>query len=378
MKKAQDISILSLSLITGVATLLSASIPSLVEYYSNYHLGSIESLVTVPSLGSIFTIIFNSFFVKKMGMKKTVLLGIFLVTISGVLPFFMSNFVVVFLLRFVLGLGIGLFSPHAISLISIFYEGQKKATLLGMQVGISALGNSIFLLLAAIVIHYHWQSIYLLHLILIPIFFLIFKFVPEVPTQVTHEKTGNRFAISKQAVIYLSLCLWTFIIIFGVQLKVPTLLSGLENGNTSLGGLTLSLMNLMGLFAGVLFGFLLKRFHYRLFAFGYIGAGIMVLVLALSSNVILSMISAILFNFIYSFTGPYIILQLNTFTPNHEIAKINSLFSLMIIGSQFIAPIFWNTFSTIINASTIQLLLYIAIMLIGTGLLVGYNLKEKR
>ena len=377
MKKSQDLSILSLSLITGIATLLSAAIPSLAAYYPAHDLRSIESLVTIPSLGSIFTIIFNPFFVKRWGMKKTVLLGILLVMISGVLPFFMTKFTVVFLSRFLLGLGIGLFSPHAISLISLFYEGEKKATLLGLQVGISALGNAIFLLLAAIVIHYQWQSIYLLHLLLVPIFFLIVKFVPDVPTPVTLEKNKFRLTISKPATGYLGLCLWTFIIIFGVQLKVPTLLANLEQGNLALGGLTLSLMNIMGLFAGLLFGILLKRFHYRLLVFGYLGAGMMVLLLAVSSNVLLSMLSAILFNFIYSFTGPYIILRLNTFTPTHEIVKINSLFSLMIIGSQFLAPLFWNTFSQFTHASTAQLLLSIATMLLVTGSVVGYLLREK-
>lgn len=212
------------------------------------------------------------------------------------------------------------------------------------------------------------------------IFLLILKFVPEIIIEESKKKTHQSKLFSKEIVGYLVLCLWTFIVIFGVQLKIPTLLASLDNGDASLGGMTLSIMNLMGLFAGITFGPLLRKFRYRVFIFGYFGAGVTVLLLALSTNVLLSMISGILFNFIYSFTGPFIVLQLNTLTPREAIVKVNSFFSLIIIGSQFAAPLFWNTVANIFQLSTMQLLLLIAVMLVVTSLIIFlvFNRKDKQ
>lgn len=377
MNRRQDLSVLSLSLITGAATLLSAAIPYLTNYYSAASVGTIESLVAIPSLGSILTIVLNGWIVKKLGMKQTVLAGVLIAAIFGMLPFIISALPLVFLFRFILGLGIGLFSPHAISLISLLYDGQKKATLLGLQVGITALGNAAFLLLASLIISRSWQSIYLLYGFLLVVFWLVVKFVPDRPLPSADHRQTSKFNISGKALVYLVLCLWTFVIIYGVQFKIPTLLAGLPDGNEAMGGLTLSLMNLAGLFAGLSFGPLLKKFPRSLFVVGYLGAGLMVLLLALSTNSMVSMTSAIAFNFVYSFTGPFIILQLNTFTPKEEIVKINSLFSLVIIGSQFVSPIFWNTFIRLFAVSTNQLLMWIAALLGITALVVRLTLLRK-
>lgn len=374
MNKRQDFSVLSLSLITGAATLLSAAIPYLTNYYSDTSVGTIESLVAIPSLGSILTIVLNHLVVKKLGMKRTVLLGVLIAAIFGMLPFVISSLPFVFLFRFILGLGIGLFSPHAISLISLLYDGQKKATLLGLQVGITALGNALFLLFASMIISKNWAYIYLLYGSLLVVFWLVVQFVPDRPLPSASKQQASKPRISSKSAAYLLLCLWTFMIIYGVQFKIPTLLAGLPDGNEALGGVTLSLMNLAGLFAGLSFGPLLKRFPRSLFIAGYLGAGIMVLLLAFSTKSLVSMVSAIAFNFVYSFTGPFIILQLNTFTPKEEIVKINSLFSLVIIGSQFVAPIFWNTFIRVFAVSTNQLLVWIAVFLGITGAAVKVTL----
>ncbi|OJG76278.1 hypothetical protein RV10_GL003884 [Enterococcus pallens] len=319
----------------------------------------------------------NGWIVKKLGMKQTVLVGVLIAAIFGMLPFIISALPLVFLFRFILGLGIGLFSPHAISLISLLYDGQKKATLLGLQVGITALGNAAFLLLASVIISRSWQSIYLLYGFLLVVFWLVVKFVPDRPLPSADHPQTSKFNISGKAFVYLVLCLWTFVIIYGVQFKIPTLLAGLPDGNEAMGGLTLSLMNLAGLFAGLSFGPLLKKFPRSLFVVGYLGAGLMVLLLALSTNSMVSMTSAVAFNFVYSFTGPFIILQLNTFTPKEEIVKINSLFSLVIIGSQFVSPLFWNTFIRVFAVSTNQLLMWIAALLGLTALVVRLTLLRK-
>lgn len=368
-KKLLDTSILSLSLITGIATLLSAAIPFLEEYYPTVSTGAVESLVTVPSLGSVISILLNPFIVKKIGLKKTVLTGILGTAFFGTIPFLVEGFTFIYCSRFLMGLGVGLFSPHAISLIALNYTGQKKAVLLGLQVGMSALGNALFLFLAALLVQNNWHFIYLLHLSLLVIFLLIWRFVPD-NKQLRNAHPEQTTALPGAAVAYLVIGLWTFLIIYGVQLKIPAYLAGQAGGGAATGSLTLSLMNLMGLAAGILFGPLLKRLGSSLFTAGYLTAGLAVLLLAFSRTAAVGMVAAVLFNFVYSFTGPYIVLRLNSLTPEKAIIKVNSWFSLMVIGSQFIAPLFWNLIGSTLRFGTSPLLMLIAVLLLLTGILV--------
>ncbi|EOI55461.1 MFS transporter [Enterococcus gilvus] len=371
MKKNQDISILSVSFITGVATLLTAAIPNLTLYFEDYSLGMIESLVTVPSVGAMITIILNNYFSKKLGIKRVLEIGILIAIVAGTLPLFVDYLPIIYASRFVLGLGIGLYSPHAISLIALFYTAQKKSTFLGLQVGITAAGNALFLLLASLIVRYQWQLIYGLYFLLVPVLLMIIKFVPSIEN-LKESKDRTKKTLSKNILFYLFLCLVTFIIIYGVQLKIPTLFTELSNGNTAIGGTVLSIMNLAGLFAGIAFGQLIKKISNWVFVLGYTGAALMVFVMTFSNVVWLSIVSAILFNFVYSFTGPFIVLKLNSLADSSQVVTVNSMFTLIIIGSQFIAPIIWNTLGSIVNGATKEILMIIAFTLVILSIFTTY------
>lgn len=378
MKKIQDISVLSISLITGVATMLSVIIPHLVDQYPMYNLGIIESLVAVPSAGAIVTILLNAKIAEKIGLKKTVELGIIGAALSGIAPIVIQGIIPFFISRFLLGLGIGLFSPHAISFITLFYSGKKRATFLGLQVGITAAGNALFLLLANIVSNLDWTLVYLLYLLLIPILVLVIKYIPSPKIEQDTKQKESKQLFSKTIWFYFILCTLTFIIIYGVQLKIPTLFLELRKGNASLGGMVLSGMNLAGLLAGISFGVLMKKIGKWTLMLGYLGAGIKVFLLFFSKSVWLSLVSAILFNYVYSFTGPFIVLMLNTFASKEQVVRVNAIFTLIIIGSQFLAPIIWNFLGSFLQGPTASVLFLISSILLFIAISVAYLTKNDR
>lgn len=378
MKK--KLSILSLSLVTGAATSITTIIPLIVTAYPQKSLTSIETLITISSLSALLTILLNEKIVNKIGLKQTILSGLLIGAIAGIMPFFLTSYNLFLVSRVLLGLGIGLYSPHAIALISLFFEGSERNTLLGMQMGIGALGNAILLMLSSSLATISWKYTFLVYLFLLFIFVLILLFVPNKQVFQNKEElvTGN---IQSSIIKYLVLCFVTFVIIWGVQLKIPSYL--MEQGilDTKKAGLVLSSMNIAGMVAGFSFGILYKRINVFLLPTGFLLAGLSVSGMILSSNWVAIFSFAVLFNFVYSFTGPTIVLQVNQLATKNQLTKVNSWLMMCTILSSYAAPFIWNSFS--ITSATIGetkfslILMALSLLIIGLVLSI-YFMKLKK
>lgn len=378
-KFSRKIGILSISTVTGAASILSIVIPNLYQQYSNHSVAQVESLVTIPSLSALFMILLNNRICKVFGVRKTILTGLLLAALAGIIPFFISSFIGVLLSRILLGAGIGFFSPHALSLIPFFYEGEERATLLGFQMGVAALGNALLFFLGGAFTSIYWKNIFLVYLFLLLIYFLVFKTVPE-PARIEEEKVQSKSGmINKQVFFLLSLCFFTFLIIWGVQLKIPTLFSERQFGGSGLASTLLAIMNIAGMLAGLSFGRLHQRLKFWILPLGFLGACVAVLLLTFTNQMQIAVFSAIVFNFIYSFTGPYIVLEINTISDSSTLTRVNSLITVAMISSSFIAPLFWNSFANLIGGDTTVNVLLLAsgmLFIIGVGL-ICINLSRK-
>ena len=378
----KKIGILSLSIVTGAITAITTIIPLIANHYPEMSISRVETLVTISSLSAITTILLNNSLVKKIGLKKVIILGLVTGMVAGIIPYFYNNYYIFLLSRILLGIGVGMYSPHAISLISLFYTGNERASLLGIQMGIGAFGNSLLLVCSGWLASISWKYAFFTYLWLGIVAILVWRFVPSIKFHESNNvKSENK--LPKSVLKYLVLCFATFLIIWGVQLKIPTFL--FENGITSTekSGLILSSMNIAGMFAGLSFGLIYKKIKTYLLPLGFIAAGLSVLSMINSSSWSLIFIFAIIFNFVYSFTGPTIVLELNQQASETQLPKINSMITLTTILSSYAAPVTWNSLSTIFYSKSDVAIdsLYImtlSLFLVGVSLLIYIKYKTCR
>lgn len=371
MKK--KLAILSLSTVIGSATAITTVLPLMMLFFSDQSTARVETLVTVSSMSAVITILLNGYICKIIGIKKTILTGLIIGALFGVFPLFINDYYGMIVCRILLGIGIGLYSPHAISLISFFYKGSERSKLLGMQMGIGALGNAILLSISGWLALFGWQFSFLVYILLAVIAVLIWFFVPEVNLTQSTEVISNK-KLGIKVWFYLILCLVTFIIIWGVQLKIPSYL--IDNGikSTEKAGSLLSTMNIAGMLAGFSFGFIFSKLRRFLLPLGYLGAAGSVLGLVYSNTWVSIFLFAVLFNFIYSFTGPSITVILNQLAKNEHITRVNSLLTMTTIVSSFAAPFIWNPlpglFGMSENAQNSLLFMIISLLILGVILTV--------
>lgn len=381
MKK---IGILSLSLVTNIANIITTIIPLIAIAYPSKSQTSVETLVTISSLSALLTILFNAKITEKFGFKKVILTGLSIATIFGILPYFIQNYYLFLLSRIMLGMGVGLYSPHAISMISIFYKGEERNTLLGMQMGIGAFGNAILMLITGWLASFDWKYAFFVYLFLIVIFLFVWKFVPNNhENMISNDNVNGTKADKLDASIkkYLVLCFATFVIICGVQLKIPSYLVERGISSPEKSGLTLSAMNIAGMLAGLTFGYFYKKAKIFLLPIGFLGAGLSVIGLLTSTSWILIFAFAVFFNFIYSFTGPTITLRINQSASENQLIKANSWITITTILSFYAAPLIWNSLAKLWGDSTKSSLtmipMVISLLAIGCFLTIYFIKKTK-
>lgn len=338
--KLTTVSILSLSVVSGVTTVITGIIPQLSHQFPNVTPTLIEWVVTSANLSALLTLLLNPRLTQRFGSRQVVISGLLLGAIAGVIPLVLTNFALLMLSRIILGFGIGLFSPHAIGLIAHTYQGDLRARLLGYQTGLSALGNAVLLVLAGWLVVISWRAVFLLYLLLGAVALLA---IPALPATKDAEPVSHQAAsLPASRWVLLALTFVTYLLIWGVQLKLPTLFTERHFGNASVMNLTLAAMNLGGLVAGFTFGRLHHHLHRYTLMLGYAGAAVSVLILWRTQQPLLGIVAAIFFNFIYSYTGPYLVFTSQANLTGNQIDTMSSRITIATIISAFFAPLVWN------------------------------------
>lgn len=357
------ISILSLSTVSGITTVITGIIPQLKQTFPTIPTTFIEWLVTIANLSALLTLLLNPYLVRKFNLRKVVISGLVISGLCGLIPALTNNFWLIMFSRILLGLGIGLFSPHAISLIAHTYHGNLRARLLGYQTGLSALGNALLLGLAGLLISLSWHAVFWLHMILFIIAILVGFFVPE--PVVKEEDTTHSVKLPSRQWKLIALTFLTYLLIWGVQLKLPSYFEIHQFGNAQVINLTLAAMNIGGLIAGLTFGYLHQRLHRFTLTLGYAGAAVAVLLLWTTNNSSVAIVSAIFFNYIYSYTGPYLVFTSNAGLKPNQVNTLSSFLTIATIISAFFAPVVWNQLGKVgPKTLTDNVLLWITAMLI--------------
>lgn len=334
-------SILSISLVSGVSTLITGILPQLEREFATVPTTMVEWLVTAANISALVTLLANPYLTRRWGIKKVVVTGLWLAALTGVIPLFTHVYWLVLLSRLALGLGIGLFSPHAIGLIAHTYHGELRARLLGYQTGLGALGNALFLALAGLVVAFSWRNVFLLYLLLGGVALLASAGLPASEAAVPADQLAvKKLPVSRWLLVALAFV--TYLLIWGVQLKLPRLFLDRAFGSAALANWTLSAMNMGGLLAGLTFGRVHRHLHQYTLTLGYAGAALAVVLLLTTANTLVAVGSAVFFNFIYSYTGPYLVYRSQLDLPPAQIDAMSSWLTIATVISAFFAPPVWN------------------------------------
>ena len=327
---AAKFSLLSISILLMSHLAISPVIPSLYNFYneqnSNIGLASVESLATIPAMMITIFVLLSNVVIKFLGKKNTVLLGLIIIFIFGLVPVFTSNFKLVLISRLFLGAGIGLFNSLSISLISDFFDDSVRGTMIGLRTAFLNIGKALTTFISGYLVILGVQYTFLVYALALPIFILFLFFVPN-SENIYNKKVSVKF---HKETIYLTLL--TFFIgvsYMGATIKIPTLLIEKYFYHPATATNLLTILAISGIFSGLLFGFLVKRAKNLtltiMLSFMTLGS----MIFAFSNNIVLFFVGAILIGI--SFVGA---MSFNFFYISNKLENkfINFSTSIMLVG----------------------------------------------
>jgi len=284
------IALLSISLILTSSGAIASTVLKMQETFAGYSSTSVEALVTASNITVMIFVLLSSFIVRLIGTKKTVLLGLVLAGIGGVVPMFSTNYEVVYVSRLVLGAGLGMFNSLAVSLINEFYTGDTRSKMLGYQSAVQSLGQTVTTFIAGILVNYNWHYSYVIYALALVSFVLYMIYVPETEDKQESKEevkeprgkqTINAFVIIQSLVLLIS-----FGLLMAMSIKSASLVVEKNMANPEFLGTALSLNTLVGFIFSFFYGNIVKYTKNYTLPICYAFLGIGFLLISYSTNMV--------------------------------------------------------------------------------------------
>ncbi len=279
---------------------VSITIPDMVNYYSNYSRSSVERLISIVSLMVSIMIILNSVLSKYLSERQSITIGMLLVMVFGGIPLFIQSYPVVFAGRIMLGVGLGLINLHAINMINVRYDGQERASMLGLRNSAEALGNTVLTLIAGQLLRFGWNKAYVIYLAALPILVCYLLFVPtKVKERNKIEQGENTSGDSFKKYLPLavmSAVLGAFFVCINTcnNLRIPSIILERGIGTAVQASFVLSSLNVMGIILGFFFGWLSYKLKKKLQGTMLLVQAFAMFLMAIAPNLAIFFVGALL------------------------------------------------------------------------------------
>ncbi|ORJ29140.1 MFS transporter [Streptococcus oralis] len=298
-------SILALSLVLITSFSISSALPAMFDYYQGYPKEQIELLISLPSFGIMIMLVLNGFLERLLPERLQISLGLLILSIGGTAPFWYQDYNFVFAMRILFGLGVGMINAKAISIISERYHGKTRIQMLGLRGSAEVVGASILTLVVGQLLSLGWTVTFLAYSAGFLVLILYLLFVPygkekketkkkeAETTRLTGQMKGLIFLLAVEAAVVV--CTNT-----AITIRIPSLMVERGLGDAQLSSLVLSIMQLIGILAGVSFSFFISLFKERLLLWSGITFGLGQIVIALSPLLGVMVVGSVVAGFSYS------------------------------------------------------------------------------
>lgn len=313
-----------------------------------------EYLATTPSFAVMIFVILSPLIQHwlKISDKKMIMIGVTIVGVMGLVPFFnIHSYPIILGSRLLLGAGYGLYNSQAISMISVWYEGETRAQMLGWRAAAEQIGQACTLFLAGILLTVSgWHASFLIYaLAFVALVFFGLRVPDDSKVDKVEEKVAKEVdeevddiedvdkheAKTISPTVYL-LVLFAFLLVVdyvGMENRFPGLAVNINGAHYTGASNFLSLMLIGATLGGLFYGSIQKRLG---FGTVYLGLGLMALSNFLfyfaNSNFIMLVVGLLLIGFPLQLVSPLIFNLLPDLAPANRQPLVTSM---VLIGFNF-------------------------------------------
>ncbi len=335
----EKMSLLALSTMLVSTFAVSPAIPQMIEHFAKEGIsaGQVENLVTITSFAIMVTLLLNGFIVRILSERAIIIIGLLLMATGGSMPVLFSAFPLVFLARILLGLGIGLINARAINIIGTFFTGKERVQMMGLRGSAEVLGSAGLTLLVGWLIQFGWQRAFMVYLFAMVILALFMLFVPQeefaARSEIKLEESGTKIKLDRYmwqlGIILAFLAFFVINVNTFLTIRIPQIVLEKGIGTAQQASLILSLMQVMGIVAGTLFGFLMGRLKGWLLAVSYAIYGLAVIGITVAGSLWLLGLGSMISGFFYSIILTIVFSQVADRVPK---SLLNTVMTIVLMG----------------------------------------------
>lgn len=249
----RDWAVLGIALFHTTNVAINQFAPSIIEELG-LSLSTTEIILSLNAISATIFLLLAGEINEKIGMRKSTILGLSLVALSGIIPLIFRNQLAIILNRLILGTGVGIYATNASTYIGIFNKGAKKARLMGYRNAFEMIGLIVSILLAGLI---GKGDFYLSFAIYVLALFPLIFFLRNVPdTQVAKKEDSGKFRANRFVIFYIVLSMVAIMANNAMNLRFPTVLA--VNGVL---GEAISLYTIFIMLVGMVGGFAFGNFY---------------------------------------------------------------------------------------------------------------------
>lgn len=328
--------------ITGVSPILGV----LNEKYKQYGTSTVQLLQTLPYLLLMFGSLIVGWWTTKASKKKIVLLGLLIIGVCGILPFFSDNFFLLFLSRLLIGFGFGIVSPLNTAIIAELFEEKDRAGYMGLHVVGMGVGSMVGNLLGGMLSGLGYKFFYLVYMIAFVSWLFVQFLLVETPPVKAEKAESMKLNSAVYAISFASFAHTLFINAFNTNIGIYILQNITED--TTVTGLVTTVSAVFALLMGAAFARisgLLKKYTVAASVLAAaLGYGVILLIPGMSGAYIASALSGVSLSCFMAGCS----MLISTSVEPEAVAKASGVFSVIGGIGGLIAPIFMGNVSSVV------------------------------
>lgn len=346
----EKLSILSISLILTSNSIISGSLVYIQQAF-NLTRNEAEFIITLSSFTVMIFIFLAEYIALYLGLKKTVLLGLSLVGLSGLIPVIFKSYPGIIISRFILGAGLGMFNGHSANYINLLYHDNKERTKLhGLRNAAEFTGQIILYTLAGILVKINYIYTFLLY----SSAFLIMIFFKMNVRDVKIKKERTKIDFNSNIFLFIIFAMIVLLNATAMTMRFPFVAS-LSRGMDVNISFYLNFVPIVGMVSAFLFNPINQKLKSKTIFFGlgfYVIANL--LIVNFDKNLIGFLLCILLLTFGQSMCMPYIFAEVPRFVKGHSSRIATNLIFIGCNIGVFIAPIFMKNMDKILNTSSLS------------------------
>ena len=346
----EKLSILSISLILTSNSIISGSLVYIQQAF-NLTRNQAEFIITLSSFTVMIFIFLAEYIALWLGLKKTVLLGLFLVGLSGIFPVIFKTYPAIIMSRIILGAGLGMFNGHSANYINLLYHDNKERTKLhGLRNAAEFTRQIILFTLAGILVKINYIYTFLLYTSA----FLIMIFFKINVSDVKIKRERAKINFNPNVFLFIIFAMVVLLNATSMTMRFPFVAS-LSRGMDVNTSFYLNFVPIVGMVSAFLFTPINLKLKNKTIFFGlsfYLLANL--LIINFEKNLIGFLFCILLLTFGQSMCMPYIFAEVPRFVKGHSSRIATNLIFVGCNIGVFMAPIFMKNIDKILKTSSLS------------------------